>query len=185
MRRWRGTLDISPTEDGLWDALKLGEKLKLDVVYHDKLARCRRTAHMLKPSASVETEGPRPWKMGPMFEGKEITASSLRDAQWYVENWSVFPYFGKSFRSWYTSWLNWINDLKEAPVERVGIVTHNRNIQALYSTHNGVFYPKLYNAEGPEPLSVHVYQNGYVAPWNGVSRPGIYLIRHAPTLFGT
>ena len=70
----------------------------------------------------------------------------------------------------------------------VGIVTHNRNIQYLYSLHEGEFIYKLYDVEGPGFCSVHYFdqRTGHIAPWGGKGVPrGIYLIRHGETSFGT
>lgn len=186
MSRWRGTLDVPPTLDGLWAARELGEKLKLDVIYYDKLSRCRRTGQAIFVDQLIRTEGPRPWKMGPLFEGKDITPKSLLEAQFLVENPTIVPDQGESFGQWCNSWTNWIQTMDAFNEGSTGIVTHNRNIQALYSFHNAIFYPHLYNVKGPAPLSVHYYYNGLIAPWNyRETPPGLYLIRHAPTNFGT
>ena len=187
-RRWRGTIDVPPTEDGLKDAMRLGGRLRLGVIYHDSLSRCRRTAVAMSPYSTVETDGPRPWKMGPLFEGHEITPESIINSQWQVENPWIFPLGGEQFGRWLWDWKEWISmvDMDRLLVrERKGVVTHNRNIQALYSRHSDTFYPKLYNAVGPSPLTVHVYSKGHIAPWNGKDVPGLYLIRHAPTEWGT
>ncbi len=188
MRRWRGTIDVPPTERSLWDAFQLGGELPLDIIYHDKLQRCRRTAECMVADKLIETEGPRPWHMGPKFEGRDITEESLNRCRGLViDSWRQ-PFEGKSFHDWHIGWRMWmlIMGFEEKPTQRVGIVTHNRNIQALYATHNDVFYPHLYDTEGPDFLTVHVYQAGHIAPWNRKAVPnGIYLIRHAATGWGT
>ncbi len=184
MRRWRGTIDVPPTEDSLWDAFQLGAKLPLDVICHDKLSRCRRTAECMVTDKIIETEGPRPWRMGPEFEGKKITEESLNRCRHLVKTVGSAPYKGEPFKAWYSRWILWIEEIDQAG--RLGIVTHNRNIQALYATHDGVFYPHLYDTGGPAFLTVHVYQDGHIAPWNGKDVPnGIYILRHAETNWGT
>ena len=191
MRFWRGTIDVPPTEESLWEAIdSLRSRLPLDYIYHDKLSRCRRTAEVLEHDFLIETEGSRPWNMGPVFEGKEITEESLDQCREMVKYGGILWEGGECFNDWYYPWINWINNLDSvldsAKSARVGVVTHNRNIQALYAIHNNVFYPHLYDATGPDFLSVHVYQGGHIARWNGLAVPeNIYLIRHAATSYGT
>jgi broad specificity phosphatase PhoE len=185
MHRWRGYVDVPITSGGKVKTERLGHRLRLDIVYHDALSRCRDTANLLHPTTTVETDGPRPWRMGPQFEGWPITRESLRHAQFLVNNNHICPVGGEPFWWWYRDWTDWIDRLHSGGL-RVGVVTHNRNIQALYSRHGAVFSPRLYDRVGPEPLSVHVFSGGAVAPWGGrCTPPGIYLIRHAPTSFGT
>lgn len=186
-RKWRGTLDVPPTEDGLWSALKLMPLLWLDMVYHDNLSRCRRTAEVLVADKDRrhQTNGSRPWNMGPVFEGQEITEASLNRCRHLVNTPTAMPYQGESFGRWYSDWMEWIWKIEPAN-KRIGVITHNRNIQALYATHNYIFYPHLYDTKGPAFLTVHVYQNGHIAPWNGLVVPdGVYIIRHAETSYGT
>lgn len=185
MRRWRGYCDVPATIEGLEQAAALGKRLHLDLIYYDRLSRCADTAEALRPMVRAEVFGPRPWRMGPEFEGQEITEESLRRAQHLVCNPDLVPPGGEPFRNWYTDWTNWIDSLKDGGL-RVGVVTHNRNIQALYSRRGGVFDPAAYDCVGPDPLSVHRFSGEAVTPWDGGPvTPGIYLIRHAPTLFGT
>ncbi len=184
-RRWRGMIDVPPTHEGLVQAAQLGHSLPLDYIYHDHLSRCAETAYALDPEVTVETAGPRPWHMGPDFEGKEITEESL-DRCRYLVKIEYRPFGGESFGGWYCDWTSWLDSIEQQPIRKVGIVTHNRNIQALYSRHNGVFYPHLYDVDGPSFLTVHVYSKGHIAPWNGKAvPPGIYILRHCETEWGT
>lgn len=183
-RRWRGFKDVPATEAGLEAALDLGEQLHCDLICHDYLSRCKDTAEAMHPKALSQSMGPRPWRMGPGFEGWPITPEGLRHAQYLVEHPKKVPTDGESFLSWYTHWTDWVDALD--PQGRTwGVVTHNRNIQALYSRVNGWFDPKVYNCVGPEPLSVHKFSEGVLTPWDGTVTSGIYLIRHAETEWGT
>lgn len=185
MRRWRGNLDIPLTDQARIDSKALGKRLRLDIIYHDVLSRCKDTARYLNPKEYlVQDSGPRPWSMGWQFEGKEITDESLAHAESLVKHPFDAPMGGECFSSWYEHWIQWINGLRQD--KAIGVVTHNRNIQALYSTHNGKFFYNLYNVIGPDFLSVHYYKDGSVAPWGEVGVPtGIYLIRHGETEYGT
>ena len=185
MRRWRGFLDVPATGAGLSAAAELGRHLRLDIVYHDRLSRDRDTAKALNPFLTLETDGPLPWHMGPQFEGQEITEGTLKAAQFLACNPHICPIGGEAFGWWYERWTKWIDRLKDGRL-KVGVITHNRNLQVLYSRHGGCFYPKLYDCVGPSPLSVHVFSRGAAAPWGGCAQPpGVYIIRHAPTLWGT
>ena len=183
MRRWRGSIDVPLTYEGYAEATNI--YLPLSVVYHDSLSRCRDTAECLAPDMMIESRGPRPWRMGTQFEGKEITEESIRHAQCLVSNPWDCPYDGEPFGRWYEMWLAWISRVQHGG-KAIGVVTHNRNIQALYATHEGGLVPRLYNVDGPGFLTVHVYDRGHIAPWGGRwVPPGIYLIRHGETSFGT
>ena len=186
MRRWRGTINVPPTTAGLAKAAILSDRLRLPIIYTDHLDRCRRTAQHLYPGVTGVDDGCGPWHMGPEFEGQEITPVSLAKAQFYSSQAQfVAPDGGESFFAWSTRWTEFIDDL-DRPSLPTGVVTHNRNIQYLYSRHNGRFYPKLYDVTGPDFLSVHVYQDGYIAPWDGRTMVNcLYLIRHANTSWGT
>ena len=188
VRRWRGTIDVPLSVRGIvhsWEKLR---GLNLDLVYHDHLSRCRDTANMICANVFVEDEGPRPWKMGSLFEGREIDEDSLQMARWYIkENIDAVPPGGEKFRRWIEDWMFWIKFL-EIGHSAVGIVTHNRNIQYLYSIFNGRFEYKLYDCRGPDFNSVHYYDRhtGSIAPWGRNDIPkGIYLIRHGETEWGT
>ena len=164
--------------------LKLG---RLDMVYHDKLSRCKDTAAILRPEVLTEDEGPRPWNMGSLFEGREITEDSLTLARYYIQNPDAKPPGGESFHRWAYPWSFWIRTLRVG-FAAVGVVTHNRNIQYLYAYQTGRFLYKTYDCNGPDFCSVHYYdqKRGHIAPWGGNRVPrGIYLIRHGETEFGT
>jgi broad specificity phosphatase PhoE len=160
----------------------------LDIVYHDSLERCRNTAKALNPEILHEDDQAGPWNMGPEFEGKAITDASLDNCRFYVRNAGIDPPGGEAFYLWYTLWMRWLNSL-EYGYAAVGVVTHNRNIQAVYSTDRwGFFRPHMYDVVGPDYCTVHVYDQhtGEIAPWGGNDVPrGIYLIRHGETDFGT
>lgn len=192
MHRWRGEIDVPLTEAGRNAAVILGAQFesldgKLSLVYHDWLYRCRDTAKALCPLTGQVHVGCRPWRMGPGFEGHPITPESIRHAQWFAENPHEVPTGGESFNSWYAEWMGWLNGIADLSDGPVGIVTHNRNIQAVYSTVNGKFNPALYNVTGPSFLSVHEYKSRRIAPWNGgeLLRQGVYLVRHGETEWGT
>jgi broad specificity phosphatase PhoE len=185
MHRWRGYVDVPITSGGKVKTERLGHRLRLDIVYHDALSRCRDTANLLHPTTTVETDGPRPWRMGPQFEGRPITPEGIRHAQFLAVHPDMCPIHGEPFGTWYEHWTKWIDQLDSNGL-RVGVITHNRNIQALYSRRDGEFDPELYNRVGPGPLSVHTFSGGIVAPWDELSvPPGVYLVRHAETSFGT
>lgn len=186
VRRWRGWIDVPLNEDGISQATGLYWTLgRLDRIYTDPLSRCRRTAEILDPEQIEVTNESGPWNMGSSFEGEEITEESLDLCRYYVRRLDVPPPYGDTFREWYEPWVDWINCLKVG-YAAVGIVTHNRNIQALYATHDGIFYPHLYDVVGPDYCTVHVYDRGQIEPWGGKDVPrGIYLIRHGETDFGT
>lgn len=187
--RWRGTIDVPLSLAGRLRTSILRHELgELDLVYHDKLSRCVDTASAIKCSVLAEDEGPRPWRMGSEFEGHTISRASLDRARHFVrDNPCKIPTGGESFVSWATDWLLWVRNLPIGHAA-VGVVTHNRNIQFLYAFQYGEFRYKLYDCDGPDFCSVHVYdqKTGAIAPWGGKSVPkGLYLIRHADTEFGT
>ncbi len=153
-------------------------------VYHDGLKRCKWTAKKLG-WGTVLDGAPGPWKMGPFFEGREITEHNIDIAQTFVENPHVSPLGGESFGRWLTNWMQWLTTLN--PYLRIAVVTHNRNIQALLSFQGNTFVPKLYNVPGPDFLDIY-YTNfsGLIDEWNSRDNPpGIYLIRHVETEWGT
>ena len=191
-RRWRGTLDVPLTRDGeigaKWLALDFPEPF--DMVIHDDLSRCKYTALALFSHRFLQNSlGPRPWKMSPGFEGELVTEESIALAQLYVKfDWVDGD--GERFSEWYEDWMTFIHVWNRSyPYDRVAVVTHNRNIQALYATlpvPGLPFSRSLYDAEGPGFLSVHYYKDGHIAPWTERAfPPGLYLIRHGETAFGT
>jgi len=164
-------------------ATALNKAGKLDLVYHDWLSRDRDTARIICPITS-ETRGPRPWKMGKLFEGNPITAEGIRWAQWFVENPWVAPDFGgEPWSKWYDEWMAF---LKSLPLDgRVGVVTHNRNIQAVLATHGGRFIPDEYNCDGPNFCWVYHYDGDAAERWVGEPlKNGVYLVRHGETSYG-
>ncbi len=188
-RRWRGTLDVPLTRDGHTGAVWLGLDFPedFDLVIHDDLSRCRDTARVLYSDRYLQNSiGPRPWHMGPMFEGKPITELSISNAQLMIAT-DMTPTGGEKFSEWLDDWMTFIHVMDYSyPNERVAVVTHNRNIQTLYSMHNGEFNQKLYDVPGPSFLTVHVYNRGHIEPWGEVGfPPGLYIIRHGETAWGT
>jgi len=183
MRRWRGMIDVPLTEEGRRQAKSIS--IDLDAVYHDRLQRCVDTAKSIKSNVQFESDGPLPWDMGELFEGREITEDSLHLARYYIQNPHGHPPRGETFHTWTERWMGWLQNLKLG-FAAVGIVTHNRNIQYLYSLYKGKFHYNMYDVNGPNFCTVHFYDNGNIAPWGGVGTPnGIYLIRHGETEFGT
>ena len=188
-RRWRGELDIPLNKDGWEQAHDLGERIRaaggVDICLHDWLSRCSDTARQI--GFRRVSRGPRPWRMGPEFEGKEITEASLRCAQHLVEHPHYVPDGGESFGAWYDSWIRWMEWAESLTLNKliVGVVTHNRNVQALYSTINGKFDAKRYNVVGPDYCSVHSYSGGEIRPWKPDRPWGVMVIRHGETDFGT
>lgn len=186
-RRWRGAIDVPPTQEGLMEAWKLGSRLHLDAIYHDNLSRCDLTASAMRPNVLFEAEGPGPWNMGELFEGREITPDSLQLAAYYVQNSNGCPPRGETFREYYDRWMGWLRNLKIG-YATVGVVTHNRNIQTVYAQQYGKFCYQMYDCHGPDFLSVHYYDrhSNRIAPWGGNALPrGIYLVRHCETAWGT
>lgn len=187
VRRWRGTIDVPLDSVGKTQAVNLGYEMgDLDIVYHDHLSRCKDTAYRLPAFVRESTDGPRPWRMGHLFDGRPITEESLNLARYYiVNNLAAVPPGGESFARWAFHWRTWIDSLK-CGYAAVGVVTHNRNIQFLYACQYGPFHYPIYDVSGPDFCTVHVYDRGHIAPWGGVNVPrGIYLIRHGRTSFGT
>ena len=190
VRRWRGEIDVPLTAAGLGTAYALGAKLSeaggLSLCFHDWLSRCRNTAEAVC-SETIESHGPRPWRMGPAFEGHPITRLSINYAQFLAEHPEATPQGGEPFGRWYAEWMEWLSG-DSLPVEygaKLGIVTHNRNLQAISSTVNGHFDAGLYNCDGPGFCTVHFYKDGKLMPWNEKTlMPGVYLIRHGETSFG-
>jgi len=183
MRRWRGMIDVPLTENGERQAESIG--IDLDAVYHDRLQRCVDTASRITANVQFVADGPLPWDMGELFEGREITEDSLNLARYYIQNPHGKPPRGETFHTWRTRWMGWLQSL-EIGFAAVGIVTHNRNIQYLYSLYKGEFHYKMYDVDGPDFCTVHVYDRGHIAPWGWGHVPkGLYLIRHGETEFGT
>lgn len=191
-RRWRGTINVPPVPERVDEATKLAKPLNLDECYHDGLERCAATARAItrldRQDAILTADGPSPWNMGHTFQGKEITPSSILRAQDYATR-KMFscPPDGESFVDWSLRWHRFVRivDMLAEDI-RIGVVTHNRNIQYLYSIHGEQFYPKLYDVVGPDFLSVHVYHNGMIAPWIGNSSvSGLFITRHVETSWGT
>lgn len=172
MRKWRGMINVPLTADGTDQAFYLGKKLQFDCVYHDKLQRCKETASYLS-DILICSSGPEPWKMGTEFEGKEITEESLQEARRYILEGGVPP-GGEPFDYWYNKWVEWVRELARVrpPNMRVGIVTHNRNIQALYATGPDGFDYSIYDCAGPDFCSVHEFH-------------GLTFTRHGETSYGT
>jgi broad specificity phosphatase PhoE len=158
---------------------------RFDKVYHDGFQRSLVTARNLGCSDVKKHFGPRPWHMGPTFEGKEITEQSIERVRSYIDS-GLPPPKGETFYEWYSEWMTFLDVQGHPPVDKkIGIVTHNRNIQAVYATHRGRFHYPVYDCIGPDFLTIHVYQQGHIAPWNGKTLTnGIYLIRHGETEFG-
>jgi broad specificity phosphatase PhoE len=187
VRRWRGEIDVPLTVNGrsaaYWLGMMLSDAGGLTMCYHDWLSRSRDTAKGVCPITALDN-GPRPWRMGRAFEGHPITRQSLLWAQWYACNPQADPgHGGEPFGEWYDEWMSWLDFPAEA---KIGVVTHNRNIQAVYSTVGGVFRPELYNCVGPGFCTVHFYRGGRIKPWDGQTLVnGVYLIRHGETIFGT
>lgn len=188
-RKWRGELDVPLNEAGVEQVRALGKargRLRGEVTcFHDWLSRCRDTA-LAVSFRRVVSRGPRPWRMGPGFEGWPITGESIRHAQYLVEHPNVVPTGGECFYAWYDSWMNWVEWLHYANLGARCVVTHNRNIQALYATVEGKFRPELYNVDGPSYCSLHSYSNGAIRPVDDDFMPwgGVLLIRHGETDFG-
>ena len=125
--------------------------------------------------------------MGPEFEGEEIDRNSLDRARWFIFSRRT-PLKGEPFWSWLRDWMNYLDvtEGQRPPNSKIGIVTHNRNIQVLYAMGPDGFKYPVYDCDGPNFLSVHYYQDCHIAPWNGRNLPsGIYLIRHGETSWGT
>ncbi len=189
-RKWRGEIDVPLTEAGLGKAYETGAVLNaaggLTVCYHDWLSRDRDTANAIC-DFTIESRGPRPWRMGKSFEGYPITAESIRWAQWLVENPTLnLDPTGEPWLAWYEEWRKWLSAINDSCVSSVGIVTHNRNIQAIYSTVKGEFRPEFYNCDGPGFCSIHFYDGLTIVPWVGDKLvTGIYLVRHGETEWGT
>jgi broad specificity phosphatase PhoE len=188
MRRWRGEIDVPLTVNGrsaaYWLGMMLDDAGGLTMCYHDWLSRCRDTAKGVCPITALDN-GPRPWRMGKGFEGRPITHSSIQWAQWMVEHPAVsLDPTGEPWGTWYRAWMEW---LAKVPCDgKIGVVTHNRSIQALYATTPTGFDPKLYNVDGPGFCTVHVYRQGQIAAWDGGTLTnGLYLIRHGETFWGT
>lgn len=142
---------------------------------------------MIRCQISRQDDGSGPWNMGWLFEGHSITEESLDMARVYIRYANNIPPGGESFRRWSMRWMEWLECL-QIGFASVGIVTHNRNIQYLYSIHGGHFEYKLYDCDGPGFNSVHYYNRdlGLIAPWNGRGTPnGLYLLRHGETEWGT
>jgi broad specificity phosphatase PhoE len=186
MRRWRGSIDVPLTREGRIQALDLYTEIgKLDAIYSDGLSRCRDTAQILNPFVYFDSEESGPWRMGHLFEGREITDDSLNLAQHYINNPFVCPPGGETFQEYYERWMGWLEDLKNG-FAAIGVVTHNRNIQTAYACQHGEFSYQMYDCDGPGFCSVHYYDRGRIAPWGGKNVPkGIYLIRHGATEWGT
>jgi broad specificity phosphatase PhoE len=187
-RRWRGEIDVPLTEAGHEQAESLDAAIEraggFDVVYHDWLSRSRETAQTICDTC-VETHGPRPWRMGPNFEGWPITDWNLRWAEWYVRHPGVEPPAGESWGHWYRGWMDWLATFKDTD-HIVGVVTHNRNIQAVIASPNGQFNEPLYNVVGPDYCTVYRWDGRQATRWLGERlQPGVYLIRHGETEFGT
>lgn len=163
-----------------WQLRKAGG---LDICYHDWLSRCRDTAVEMG-CPTEEVTGPRPWRMGLSFEGHPVTRGSINFAQFMVVYDYLIPQGGESFGAWFKEWTTWLNSRLSSA--RVGVVTHNRNIQAVYATVGGVFFPELYDSGGPQFCTVHHYNGSGIQPWDGKElTQGVYLIRHAETTWGT
>jgi len=156
------------------------------MVSYDHLSRCIDTAKMIKANVFHQDDGSGPWAMGYLFEGHEINEDSIGMARWYITgNPDGIPPGGESFRRWSERWMEWLNGLQIGHAA-VGIVTHNRNIQAVYASEGWRFHYPIYDCEGPAFLSVHVLQDRHIAPWGGKHMPpGLYLIRHGQTSWGT
>jgi broad specificity phosphatase PhoE len=124
--------------------------------------------------------------MGKQFEGNPITSQSLLWSQWYVRHPFIAPeHGGEPWQKWYDEWMHFLAHIDHTG-SKIGVVTHNRNIQAVYATVDGKFQERLYNVSGPNFCTVHVYREGHAEPWDGKElKPGIYLIRHGETAWGT
>ena len=188
MRRWRGYTDVPLNTAGFAQVKSLEQRLgMLDRIYFDHLQRCRKTAEGLNPYQLKQDDGPRPWRMGRLFDGEVINDDSLNIARKFILSPELDPPGGEFFGKWSNEWLKWLQNLKYGHAA-VGIVTHNRNIQYLYSLYEGQFVYKLYDCVGPDYCSVHYFNpnTNHIAPWNYRYTPkGIYLIRHGETSFGT
>lgn len=188
VRRWRGTINVPPTNEGLAKSWNLGSRLQLDAIYHDSLSRCDLTASALRPNVLFEAPEAGPWNMGELFEGREITEDSLKLAAYYVNNPYGCPPKGEPFHDYYYRWMSWIRELKIG-FAAVGVVTHNRNIQTVYAQqYDGKFKYHMYDCHGPEFLSVHYFdrRRNVIEPWGGNAMPlGLYLVRHCDTSWGT
>jgi len=186
-RRWRGTIDVPLTDEGLWQADRLRDRIgTLDLIYHDGLSRCRDTATVLAPNAMAESDGPRPWNMGQLFEGREITPDSLHLASHYVKNRFAVPPGGEPFAVWADHWWNWLREV-DAEDRTVGIVTHNRSIQHAIAMNSGVFDYQAYDCDGPDFCTAWHHKDGRTAEWlGGEPPPGtVLLLRHGQTEWGT
>ena len=193
MRRWRGNIDVPLTALGEAQANVAGSRLKeaggLTLCYHDSLSRDVATARAVCHATAI-SPGPRPWKMGPGFEGHPITRNSILHANWFMRHRDVVPHGGESWGQWYSEWMSWLAWLgrpgTHATSGKIGVVTHNRNIVAVQATTETGFDPKLYDCDGPDFCEVYYYFLGKITPWLGTTLvPGIYLIRHGETSFGT
>ena len=185
-RRWRGTIDVPLTGYGREQAKALRRRIgKLDVVYYHNLSRCRETAAILRPGVMCRVEPPRPWNMGEMFEGREITEESLKLAQHYIEFPYAVPPKGEPFSRWSSEWRSWLLNLDPA-YATIGVVTHNRSIQHAIAMNDGCFDFHAYDCKGPDFCSIYHHRNGRTAEWLGDRLPaGIFLIRHGETEWGT
>jgi broad specificity phosphatase PhoE len=189
IRRWRGFKDVPLSLNGEVRASLGLRKLSLDIIYHDHLVRCAETARRIEAPVLVEDPGPRPWNMGELFEGRPIDENTLGMARWYIiGNPYGTPPRGEPFATWSNRWESWIKSLRVG-FAHAGVVTHNRNIQYLYAVQYGEFFYQMYDCDGPDFCTVHVYdqRTGAIAPWGGerTVHGYIYIIRHGDTEWGT
>jgi broad specificity phosphatase PhoE len=207
----RGTSDIPMTDEGRTEVAKLGESFArkggLDKVYRGPLERTRDTAALVGGDApQIEVEGLRPWALGdlegqPHAETKDTIESLMKDRPNVAPpgQGPLSEYPGESHQQFVSTVAGAmrpiLNDFERDPSQRIGVVTHSRDLRALRALVDGGFPateridPRALDEKVPDPGEVARLtpgKDGWRLEKADISgdaplEPGIYIIRHGET----
>jgi broad specificity phosphatase PhoE len=138
----RGHADIPMTEAGEQEVRVTAYQIadvKLEVIHTSDLKRAHRTAEILSDEnvggPPIEASSQlRSWDMGPSMEGKVTTPEVVAQIRSWVENDTVVPPGGESFRAYVGRLLGYVQPVCEAAVRdgaTLAIVSHGRTAQII------------------------------------------------------
>jgi broad specificity phosphatase PhoE len=204
---FRGTWDLSLTQSGVEDAIRVGEATegKWDTIYHSNLGRTLRTAKCVREFSQeaqlISTPKLRPMSLGGL-EGREVTDERIKTMNKVLRDTPDKPLPGissksdepgESLNSFKKRVLNFLNKVVSEidPSERILLVTHYRNLQLVKS---------YLSAGEPKDLSIDLkmfFEHGSQKPgelfWfdlgnrslddsKDAKKKGLYLMRHGKTV---
>jgi broad specificity phosphatase PhoE len=203
---FRGSWDLPLAQEGVEDAIRVGEATKgvWDTIYHSNLGRTTRTAKCVQqfsPDAElIPTSKLRPMHLG-AIEGKEVNTERIRDMNEILRDTPSKPLPGissksdepgeslNSFRFRVLKFLKKVED-ELKPNERILLVTHYRDIQLVKSYLSlaeppdfGIDVEMLLKKGSQKPGDLFWFdlENRSLNASDDAKKKGLYLMRHGKT----